>query len=107
MRLRLHVPVHGELHLFLVVRNRLVDLVQLFAQLRRDVPAERRAYHSRSEMVTPRLRVPQHDRIVLGYMVQQHLQRMDLLEVGLSVEDLVVEDHVLLVQREVVRVAGN
>lgn len=61
--------VHAELHLLPVVRDRLVDLVQLHPDLGAHVPAQRRADHARPQVVVTRFGVPQHDAEVFRYVV--------------------------------------
>ena len=64
-------PVHGELHLLFVVWDRGVDLVELQADLRAEVPAEGGADDAGAEVVVACLWVAEHDREVLWDVVQE------------------------------------
>ena len=102
------LPVHRHLHLLLVVRNRAMDVFELQANLRLHVPAQRAAQHARAEIIHPILRVAEHDGKVLGDVVQQHMQRMQIFGHRRRLKQTVVEDVAVGIgvrEREIHRVA--
>ena len=65
-----------------------------FADLRPHAPAESAADHAGAEVVETVVGVPLHDREILGYVIQEHVERGGGGEVGSSVSDGVVENPV-------------
>ena len=101
-------PIHTKLHLLLVVRYWLVDILEHHPQLRIDVPTQRATQHTAAKVVKPVFRIPEHDRKVLRHISQQDVQRMHAFDDGLGSKDAIMK-HVglrVLAERKVLRVAG-
>lgn len=86
------IPIHREFHLSLVIRNRAMDFFKLHAQLGIHVPTKRGAKQTGAEIIHPILRIPKHDRKILGYVIQQYMQRMHIPNNGFIAKDTVLED---------------
>ena len=69
-----------------------MDLLELQAELGVDVPAEGRAEESGAKVVHAVLGIAQHDGKILGYVFEQDMQRMHVLDHRLCVQDAIVED---------------
>lgn len=86
------VPVHREFHFGFVVRDWAVDLLELFTELGIDIPAERRAEETSSEVIHAILGTARHDSEVFWYILEQDMQGMHISYDGLVVQDGIVED---------------
>ena len=104
----LHLPIHRLRHLLLVIRDWPVDIIQLFPNLGAKVPPQAAADDAGSQVIHAILRVANHDRKVLGHIVQKHVKRMHGLDDGFVFQNAVMEDvRVLLVgigEGEIVRI---
>ena len=86
------LPVHGEFHLLLVVGNRFVDLVEFQSDLGSHVPPEGATDQAGAEMIDAIFGIAEHDGEVFGDIVQESLEWCRLFEVGLGLENVIVED---------------
>lgn len=98
-------PVHTKLHFLLVVRDRGMDLMKLHPDFRANIPPQRGADHPSAKMVVACLRIAEHDGEVLGDVVEHDEQGVFFADIGLQTEEGVVEEFLVLRQREVLWVA--
>lgn len=88
----MYVPVHGELHFLLVIRDGFVDLMELEPKLGTYIPPERGTNDPSPKEVEARIFIAHHKSKVLGYIIHQDFQRMFGSDVLLGAEDSVTEN---------------
>lgn len=86
------VPIHRKLHFGFIVRDWAVYLFELLTELGIDIPAERRAEETGTEVVHAILGIAQHDSEVLRHVLEQDMQRMHVFYDGLLAQDAIMED---------------
>ena len=85
-----------------------MDITQLLPDLGAEVPTQTAADDAGSQIIHAILRVANHDRKVLGHVVQKYVKRMHRLDDRFILENAVMEDVRLLRvgvgKREIVRI---
>ena len=72
--------------------------MELESNLGADIPPQRRADHSRSEVVVSSIRVSEHDSEVFGDIIQHDQEGMFGFDIRFGVQDAVVEEFFVLGQ---------
>lgn len=86
-----NVPVHGEFHLRPIIRDWLVHIAQLHANLGAEIPAQRRADHTATKVIFPVHWVAQHQSKVFRDVAEQDMQRFIVGNHRVLLENAIVE----------------
>ena len=69
-----------------------MDLVERHAELRIDIPAERRAEQTGAKVVQAIVGIAQHHGKIFWYVLEKNMQRMHFFNDGLCMQDAIVEN---------------